>query len=201
MVTIFNLSLAELDSSHRGGLPQAAQHVGGLHRRHRDHLPGGGLRVHLPPPEDPDRHRPDRAGKPRRRPHVLQPLLPPDPLAAAGGGGGLGAPRGPLPRLLGLSRLQSSHQVSGGCCRRRLGNIVSFRGENLVGEANPCVGYPECQTEFNGTLVPYHTNDTCSVQEFSKCQDKCPEASCQFVKYTQNQVEMTFHYKSLKETG
>ena len=29
-----------------------------------------------------------------------------------GGGGGLGAPGGPLPGLLGLSKLQSRHQVS-----------------------------------------------------------------------------------------
>ena len=78
---------------------------------------------------------------------------------------------------------------------------VYFRSENVVGgkPTNPCVGYPECQTEFNGTLVPYHTNDTCSVQEFSKCQDKCPEASCQFVKYTQNQVGLTFHYQSVRD--
>ena len=50
--------------------------------------------------------------------------------------------------------------------------------------------------EFNGTMVPYHTNDTCSVQEFAPCQEKCPQASCQFVKYTHNQVEQALPYYS-----
>ena len=53
------------------------------------------------------------------------------------------------------------------CC-----NHLSFRSEK-VADAIPCDGYSECQMEFNSTLVPYHTNDTCSVQEFASCQEKC----------------------------
>ena len=68
-----------------------------------------------------------------------------------------------------------------------------FRNGTAVGEFNPCdkPNLPECKYEFNGTMVPYHTNETCTVQEFAKCAEKCPEASCQFVKYTHNQVMVT----------
>ena len=64
----------------------------------------------------------------------------------------------------------------------------------MVGDPNPCdkPDLPECKYEFNGTMVPYHTNETCTVQEFAKCAEKCPVASCQFVKYTHNQVMVTY---------
>ena len=78
--------------------------------------------------------------------------------------------------------------------------LLTFRSEKVAGDANPCDGFSECQMEFNGTLVPYHTNDTCSVQEFAPCQEKCPQASCQFVKYTHNQVGLTLPYYSLPDS-
>ena len=40
----------------------------------------------------------------------------------------------------------------------------------------------------NETMVALHTNDTCTIREFAPCHEKCPVASCQFVKYTHNQV-------------
>jgi len=51
-----------------------------------------------------------------------------------------------------------------------------------------CSNFEACSRTVNNSLpVPYKSNDTCTSKEFQPCIDVCPEAMCQFVKYTKNQ--------------
>eukprot|EP00092_Neocalanus_flemingeri_P022536 GFUD01024438.1.p1 GENE.GFUD01024438.1~~GFUD01024438.1.p1 ORF type:complete len:770 (+),score=149.75 GFUD01024438.1:193-2502(+) len=50
-----------------------------------------------------------------------------------------------------------------------------------------CSQFEGCSQSVNGSdSVPYQSNDTCTPEEFKPCIDSCPEAMCQFVKYTKN---------------
>jgi len=52
----------------------------------------------------------------------------------------------------------------------------------------PCAKFSACNnvSGSDSTPTPYRTNDTCDPATFSECSNACPEASCQFVKYTRN---------------
>jgi len=50
-----------------------------------------------------------------------------------------------------------------------------------------CSTIPECSYSDNSsTIVPYKANDTCLPMDFGPCKKACPDAMCQFVKYTKN---------------
>ena len=50
-----------------------------------------------------------------------------------------------------------------------------------------CSDLAGCSRTVNESIpAPYQSNDTCTPKEFQPCIDACPEAMCQFVKYTKN---------------
>merc|ERR1712013_352591 len=60
-------------------------------------------------------------------------------------------------------------------------------GEPEFKNNRDCSGFDDCARPVNDSVpMPYQFNDTCVPKEFEPCKQVCPEAQCQFVKYTKN---------------
>jgi len=58
---------------------------------------------------------------------------------------------------------------------------VSFKNNRDCSRIDACA-----RTVNESFPIPYQANDTCIPQEFEPCKQECPEAHCNFVKYTKN---------------